>query len=44
VAHGLGIGTDRSATWVLVLSVACVLSVLAVATWRLVTAARLGVQ
>jgi sulfoxide reductase heme-binding subunit YedZ len=44
VAHGLGIGTDRSATWVLVLSMACVLSVLAVATWRLVTSARLGVQ
>jgi predicted ferric reductase len=44
VAHGLGIGTDRSATWVLVLSMVCVLSVLAVAAWRLVTAARLGVQ
>jgi predicted ferric reductase len=44
VAHGVGIGTDRSATWVIVLSMACVLSVLAVATWRLVTAARLGVQ
>jgi len=41
VAHGLGIGTDRSTTWVLALSMACVLAVLATAAWRLVTAARL---
>jgi sulfoxide reductase heme-binding subunit YedZ len=44
VAHGLGIGTDRNATWVLVLTVVCVVSVLAVAAWRLVAAARLEVQ
>ena len=42
VAHGLGIGTDRSTTWVFVLSMVCVLAVLATATWRLVTATRLG--
>ncbi len=42
VAHGLGIGTDRSTTWVFVLSMACVLAVLATSAWRLVTAARLG--
>ena len=42
VAHGLGIGTDRSSTWVLVLSMVCVLSVLATTTWRLVAASRLG--
>jgi methionine sulfoxide reductase heme-binding subunit len=37
VAHGLGIGTDRSATWVIALTLACVVSVGAVATWRIVT-------
>ena len=42
VAHGLGIGTDRSTMWVLALSMACVLAVLATAAWRLVSAARLG--
>jgi sulfoxide reductase heme-binding subunit YedZ len=42
VAHGLGIGTDRSTTWVFVLSMACVLAVLATAAWRLVAAVRLG--
>ena len=42
VAHGLGIGTDRSATWVLVLSMACVLAVLGAAAWRVVSAVRLG--
>jgi len=42
VAHGLGIGTDRSTTWVFVLSMVCVLSVLATATWRLIIAGRLG--
>ena len=42
VAHGLGIGTDRSVTWVLVLSMACVLAVLGTATWRVITAVRLG--
>jgi len=42
VAHGLGIGTDRSTTWVIVLTAACVLSVLGTTTWRLVAGARLG--
>ena len=42
VAHGLGIGTDRSVTWVLVLSMACVLAVLGTAGWRVITAARPG--
>ena len=37
VAHGLGIGTDRSATWVIALTLACVVSVGATATWRIVT-------
>ena len=37
VAHGLGIGTDRSATWVIALTLACVVSVGGVATWRIVT-------
>jgi methionine sulfoxide reductase heme-binding subunit len=40
VAHGLGIGTDRNATWVVVLSMACILAVLATVAWRLVAAAR----
>jgi predicted ferric reductase len=40
VAHGLGIGTDRNATWVLALTLACAAAVLAVGTWRLVAAAR----
>jgi sulfoxide reductase heme-binding subunit YedZ len=43
VTHGLGIGTDRSATWVFVLTMGCAVSVLAVAAWRLVAAARLEV-
>ncbi len=42
VAHGLGIGTDRTATWVLGLSMGCVLAVLGAAAWRVVTAVRLG--
>jgi methionine sulfoxide reductase heme-binding subunit len=44
VAHGLGIGTDRNATWVFVLTMACALAVLAVATWRLVAGARVSAQ
>ena len=44
VVHSLGIGTDRSTTWVFVLSMVCVLSVLATTTWRIVTVARLGVR
>jgi sulfoxide reductase heme-binding subunit YedZ len=42
VTHGLGIGTDRSTTWVIVLSAVCVLSVLGTTTWRLIAGARLG--
>jgi predicted ferric reductase len=37
VAHGLGIGTDRSVTWVIALTVACVGCVGAAATWRILT-------
>jgi len=44
VAHGLGTGTDRNATWVFALTVACAVSVVGVGAWRLVTAARLEVQ
>jgi methionine sulfoxide reductase heme-binding subunit len=44
VTHGLGIGTDRNATWVFVLTMGCAVSVLAVAAWRLVAAARLEVR
>lgn len=36
VGHGLGIGTDRSVTWVIALTVACVGCVGAAATWRIV--------
>jgi DMSO/TMAO reductase YedYZ heme-binding membrane subunit len=42
VAHGLGIGTDRNARWVIALSMACILAVLATAAWRLAAAARPG--
>lgn len=34
VAHGLGIGTDRSATWVIVLTLGCVGCVAAATAWR----------
>jgi methionine sulfoxide reductase heme-binding subunit len=44
LVHGLGIGTDKNATWVFALTVACAVSVVAVTTWRLVAGARLGVQ
>jgi methionine sulfoxide reductase heme-binding subunit len=37
VAHGLGIGTDRSVTWVIALTLACVGCVGAAATWRVFT-------
>jgi len=40
VAHGLGIGTDQSATWVLAASAACVAAVLGLAGWRLAAAIR----
>jgi methionine sulfoxide reductase heme-binding subunit len=35
VAHGLGIGTDRSVTWVIALTLACVGCVGAAAAWRI---------
>jgi len=44
VAHGLGTGTDRNAIWVFALTMACAVSVLGLAAWRLVVAARLEVQ
>lgn len=44
LAHGLGIGTDRRTTWVVVLTLACVLSVVGAAAWRVVSAARLSVR
>ena len=37
VAHGLGIGTDRSATWVIALTIGCVTCVSAAAAWRVLT-------
>jgi len=37
VAHGLGIGTDRSATWVMALTIGCVACVVTTATWRAFT-------
>jgi methionine sulfoxide reductase heme-binding subunit len=37
VAHGLGIGTDRSVTWATALTVGCVGCVGAAATWRILT-------
>jgi predicted ferric reductase len=36
IAHGLGTGTDRSSTWVLVLTLACVAGVLCCALYRVV--------
>ena len=36
VAHGLGIGTDRSVTWVIALTLGCVGCVGAAAAWRIV--------
>jgi predicted ferric reductase len=37
VAHGLGIGTDRSVTWVIVMTLGCVICVCAALAWRVVT-------
>jgi predicted ferric reductase len=37
VAHGLGIGTDRSATWVVALTLACIGCVGLTAAWRVIT-------
>jgi sulfoxide reductase heme-binding subunit YedZ len=39
VAHGLGIGTDRSATWVIALTIGCMGCVGAMVTWRILTVA-----
>lgn len=36
VAHGAGIGTDRSVSWVIALTIGCVGCVAATATWRIV--------
>ena len=44
VAHGLGIGTDRNATWVLVLTVACAAAVLATLAPTQLAAATLTVR
>src|SRR5215813_9782798 len=44
LAHGLGIGTDRATLWVFALTVGCAAAVAAAATWRLVTAVRLGAR
>jgi predicted ferric reductase len=44
LAHGLGIGTDRDATWVFAMTVGCAAAVAGAATWRLVTAVRLGAR
>ena len=37
LVHGLGIGTDTKSMVVYVFTLACVASVVAIATWRLVT-------
>jgi methionine sulfoxide reductase heme-binding subunit len=44
LAHGLGIGTDRSTIWVFALTVLCVATVAAAATWRLVVGVRAGAR
>ncbi len=44
LAHGLGIGTDRSTIWVFALTVLCVATVAAVATWRFVVGVRAGAR
>jgi methionine sulfoxide reductase heme-binding subunit len=41
IAHGLGIGTDRSVTWVIAVTLACLGGVGAVAAWRVLS---LGAQ
>jgi len=38
VVHGIGTGTDSHAVWMIVLTVACVVPVLALAVWRLASA------
>ena len=42
VAHGLGIGTDRSAGWVVALTVGCIGCVGAAAAWRIFTIGSFG--
>jgi methionine sulfoxide reductase heme-binding subunit len=37
IAHGLGIGTDRSVTWVIAVTLACLGGVGAVAAWRVLS-------
>ena len=44
LAHGLGIGTDRSTLWVFVLTLACAALVAGAATWRLVLGVRAGAR
>lgn len=44
VAHGLGIGTDRSVGWVIVLTIGCIGCVCTAATRRIITFARYGAQ
>jgi methionine sulfoxide reductase heme-binding subunit len=44
LAHGLGIGTDRSTLWVFTLTIACAAAVAGVATWRFISAARAGAR
>jgi sulfoxide reductase heme-binding subunit YedZ len=44
LAHGLGVGTDRSTFWVFGMTVLCVATVAAVATWRFISAARAGAR
>jgi sulfoxide reductase heme-binding subunit YedZ len=39
VAHGLGIGTDKSATWVIALTIGCMGCVGGVVAWRILTVA-----
>jgi methionine sulfoxide reductase heme-binding subunit len=44
LAHGLGIGTDRSTLWVFVLTIACAAAVAGTVTWRFVRTARAGAR
>jgi len=44
LAHGLGIGTDRSTLWVFVLTLACAAAVAGAVTWRFVAVARAGAR
>ena len=44
LAHGIGIGTDRSTVWVIGLTLACVAAVASAAAWRLAAGARAGAR